>query len=62
MALYAQAQESKEHLKFMGIELNGTIADFQTKLLAKGLTISPQSKLQPTGIRVFDGTFSGEDA
>ena len=62
MALYAQAQESKEHLKFMGIELNGTIADFQTKLLAKGFTISPQSKLQPTGIRVFDGTFSGEDA
>lgn len=62
MVVSVQAQEPKEHLKFMGIELNGTIADFQTKLLAKGLTISPQSKQQPTGIRVFDGTFSGEDA
>lgn len=62
MALNVQAQEPKEHLRFMGIELNGTIADFQTKLLAKGLTVSPQSRQQPTGVRVFDGTFSGEDA
>ena len=62
MVVIAQAQEPKEHLKFMGIELNGTIVDFQTKLLAKGLTVSPQSKQQPTGVRVFDGTFSGEDA
>ena len=57
-----QAQESKGHVKFMGIELNGTITDFQTKLLNKGLTVSPQSKQQPTGVRLFDGTFSGEDA
>ena len=62
IAVIAQAQEPKEHLKFMGIELNGTIADFQTKLQAKGLTVSPQSKQHPTGVRVFDGTFSGEDA
>ena len=57
-----QAQEKEEHLKFMGIELNGTIAEFQNKLLAKGLTVSPESKLQPTGVRVFDGAFSGNDA
>lgn len=44
MALNVQAQEQKKHLKFIGIELNGTIADFQTKLLAKGLTVSPLSK------------------
>lgn len=62
MATAMQAQESKEHLKFMGIELNGTITDFQAKLLAKGLTVSPQSKQQPSGIRIYDGTFSGEDA
>lgn len=62
MGVIAQAQEQKEHLKFMGIELNGSISDFQTKLQTKGLTVSPQSKQQPTGIRVFDGTFSGEDA
>lgn len=62
MALNVQAQEQKKHLKFIGIELNGTIADFQTKLLAKGLTVSPLSKQQPTGVRMFNGTFSGEDA
>lgn len=62
MALNVQAQEQKKHLKFIGIELNGTITDFQTKLLSKGLTVSPQSKQQPTGMRVFDGTFSGENA
>ena len=55
---YAQ----QEHLKFMGIELDGTITEFQTKLLAKGLTISPDSKQYPTGIRVYKGVFSGENA
>lgn len=62
IAIAIQAQEPKGHLKFMGIELNGTINDFQAKLLSKGLTLSPQSKQQPTGSRLFDGTFSGEDA
>lgn len=55
-------QAQNEHLKFMGIELSGTISDFQTKLLAKGLRVSPQSKQQPNGIRLYDGVFSGEDA
>lgn len=62
ISIIVQAQESKTHLKFMGIELNGSVTDFQSKLLAKGLSVSPQSKQQPTGIRVYDGTFSGEDA
>ena len=62
MTIYAQAQTSSEHMKFMGIELNGSISDFQTKLLAKGLTVSPRSKSLPTGMRSFDGAFSGEDA
>jgi hypothetical protein len=50
------------HIKFMGIELNGTITDFQSKLQAKGLTLSSVSSESPSGIRVFDGVFSGEDA
>ena len=57
-----QAQNSNAHLKFMGIELSGTISDFQTKLLAKGLSVSPKSKQQPNGIRLYDGIFSGENA
>ncbi|MDO4932961.1 MAG: hypothetical protein Q4E63_10035, partial [Prevotellaceae bacterium] len=59
IGLIAQAQEPKGHLKFMGTELNGSITDFQKKLQAKGLTISPQSKQQPIGIRIYEGTFSG---
>ena len=50
------------HLKFMGIELNGTITDFKTKLAAKGLTLSKINNQYPTGMRVYDGIFSGEKA
>ena len=54
------AQEG--HLKFMGIELNGSITEFQTKLAAKGLTLSKTNNQYPTGIRAYDGIFSGEKA
>lgn len=60
-ALTIQAQTTS-HLKFMGIELNGTISAFQSKLLAKGLKVSPISKNSPNGTRVFEGSFSGEEA
>ena len=62
ISFIVQAQEGETHLAFMGIELKGTISDFQKKLIAKGLTISPQSKQYPAGMRSFDGTFSGEKA
>ena len=55
---YAQ----QEHLKFMGIELKGTISEFQTKLQAKGITLSPDSKQTPSGIRIYKGIFSGVNA
>ncbi len=61
-ALAISAQEKESHLAFMGIELNGKISEFQTKLLAKGLTVSPQSKEMPNGMRLYDGIFSGEKA
>lgn len=60
-ALTIQAQTTS-HMKFMGIELNGTISAFQSKLLAKGLKVSPMSKNSPDGMRVFEGSFSGEKA
>lgn len=62
LALSVQAQDPTTHLKFMGIELNGNINDFQTKLLGKGLTISKMNNQYPTGIRAYDGIFSGENA
>ena len=61
-SLFAFAQSESEHLKFMGIELDGTITEFQAKLLKKGVTIAPDSKLLPNGIRSFKGKFSGEEA
>ena len=56
-------QAQTEHLKFMGIPLNGTITQFQSKLSAKG--IKPNSELNKrlaVGCRAFTGTFSGEKA
>lgn len=49
-----------QHLKFMGIPIDGTITQFQQKLAAKGFTISPDNKHAGVGMRIFKGTFSGE--
>lgn len=55
---YAQ----KEHLTFMGIPLNGTIAQFQVKLQNKGIRQDVQlSRALPSGCRAFKGVFAGED-
>ena len=54
------AQEG--HMKFMGIELNGTISEFQTKLQSKEFVVSKQSSQYPNGMRAYDGVFSGENA
>ena len=61
-SLSLAAQEPTTHLKFMGIELDGSITDFQSKLLGKGATISKMNNQYPTGIRAYDGIFSGENA
>ncbi|WP_051652031.1 hypothetical protein [Prevotella sp. P6B1] len=52
-----------EHMKFMGIPLNGTITSFQSKLQAKGVKYDPiGSKQLGFGCRCFKGTFSNEKA
>ena len=52
-----------EHLKFMGIPLNGSIDAFQTKLQAKGIKYDAKGSIQlKVGCRCFKGTFSGEKA
>lgn len=61
MALFTQAQT--EHLKFMGIPLNGTISTFQAKLQAKGIRYDAEGSRQlKVGCRSFKGSFSGEKA
>lgn len=52
-----------QHLKFMGIPLNGTISAFHQKLVAKGCKPYVEyNKTAPVGSRVFIGTFFGEKA
>ena len=57
--MYAQT----EHMKFMGIPLNGTISSFQSKLLSKGIKYDEVlSRHLGVGCRCFNGNFSGEKA
>lgn len=52
-----------EHMKFAGIPLDGTIDQFQQKLLDKGYTLNKEmSHILPSGIRAYTGVFIGEDA
>ena len=51
-----------QHLEFMGIPLNGTIANFQSKLLKKGCRIMKNNSRYPVGIRGFNGVFAGDKA
>ena len=52
-----------QHMKFMGIPLNGTISAFHQKLVAKGCKPEVEyNKTAPVGARVFIGTFFGEKA
>ena len=61
MAMGMQAQtQTQEHLKFMGIPLDGTISQFHSKLLAKGFKYDDESSF--SGVREYNGIFSGEDA
>lgn len=60
LCMVASAQQ---HLKFMGIPLDGTVDNFALKLKAKGVTYdAAKSKTAGQGCRVFNGTFMGEKA
>lgn len=49
-----------EHLKFMGIPLDGRIESFQTQLERKGFKLIPHNSAYPVNTRVYEGIFSGE--
>lgn len=54
---------AQEHMKFMGIPLDGTIDNFALKLKAKGITYdAAKSKLISPGSKLYHGTFMGEKA
>ena len=54
MALTMQAQE--EHLKFMGIPIDGSIKSFQKELKEKGFS----RESSKDGYRTYEGDFAGE--
>ena len=61
LAIASSAQT--EHVKFMGIPIDGTINQFQQKLQAKGIKYNQAlSRLSPNGSRVFDGKHEGDNA
>lgn len=54
---------SSQHLKFMGIPINGSITNFQNKLIAKGFKYDQAgSKALESPTRIFKGQFAGETA
>lgn len=54
------AQNTTEHLSYMGIPITGTITQFQTKLQAKRCSLDKQtSNSLGVGCRAFKGNFIG---
>ncbi len=51
------AQNTNEHLKFMGIPINGTLESFTQKLVAKKI----KSIQAAEGVGLFNGTFAGKN-
>lgn len=52
---------AQEHMKFMGIPLDGTIENFALKLKAKGVTYDAvKSRAMGPGCKLYNGTFMGE--
>lgn len=61
--MFVVSQAQTEHMKFMGIPLNGTITQFQAKLIAKGFKFDAQlNKTIIAGCRAFKGVFSEDNA
>lgn len=46
-----------QHLKFMGVPIDGNINTFAAKMAAKGFSVSPRNKYAGVGIRLMRGRF-----
>ena len=55
-------QKTTTHLKFMGIEINGTLSEFEKKLSYLGIVPYPNNYDKIDGERYYDGDFWGEYA
>lgn len=60
ISIVGLAQNTTEHLNYMGIPINGTITQFQAKLQAKGCSLDKlTSNSLGVGCRAFKGHFIG---
>lgn len=63
MLCLCMAASAQQHMKFMGIPLDGTVDSFALKLKVKGVTYDAvASKAAEPGSRIFNGTFMGKNA
>lgn len=62
LLLFVAMNASAQHLKFMGIPLDGSIDAFQSKLTNKGMTVIKLANELSIGGRAYKGVFCGYDA
>ena len=63
LCVYITSYAQTEHVKFMGIPIDGTINQFQQKLKEKGVTYNQRaSQSVEAGVRLFKGKFADENA
>lgn len=48
---------SEEHLKFLGLPIDGTVNKYAANLISKGFRISQKNKYASKGLRVMEGPF-----
>ena len=58
--IYAISYGQNEHLSFMGVPIDGTIAQFERRLITKGMTPRNEvNKKLPVGQRTYKGIYMG---
>lgn len=62
LSISAQAQEQSNHLKFMGIPLDGKISSFNKELQKKGFMLDELTGKRIGGTYIYNGYFAGEKA
>ena len=63
LVLSLSSTAQTDHVRFLGIPLDGTIQQFQENLTGNGCSFDQKtSSLLPTGVRTFKGVFAGHDA
>ena len=62
LAVLMTVSVNSQHLKFMGIPIDGNINRFSAKMSAKGFSISPINRYTGPGQRVMRGTFFDQPA